>query len=77
MFYGRIEALIATRQAALDAAYAAHAERFVRGPPQAGRPPTVVEINPLAPDARLLPGVHFLPGEAESPGTLPIAAIAT
>lgn len=77
VFYGRIEALTATRQTALDAAYAAHPKRFVRGPPKVGRPPTVVEINPLEPDARLLTGAHFLPGASGSPGTLPIAAIAT
>jgi putative transposase len=74
VFYGRIEALTATRQAALDTAYATHPERFVRGPPKVGRPPTVVEINPLEPDAQPLTAVLFLPGAPGSPATLPTSA---
>lgn len=39
-------AITAARQAALDAAYAAHPERFVRGRPQAPQIPTAAWINP-------------------------------
>ncbi len=42
---GRTEEVLAGRQAALDAAYAAHPERFVGGPPQVRRPPPEVWIN--------------------------------
>jgi hypothetical protein len=45
VFYGRVEQLIATRQAGLDAAYAAHPERFVNGAPTVRRPPAVVAIE--------------------------------
>ena len=51
VFHGRVEAGRATRQAALDAAYAAHPERFPSGPPRVAMPPTEVHINPLAPEA--------------------------
>jgi putative transposase len=47
VFFGRVESIIATRQAALDAAYVTHPERFVHGPPVVRRPPAVVAINPL------------------------------
>ena len=50
VFHGRIEQLIAVRQAGLNAAYAAHPERFVHGRPQVPRPPAVVAINPLEPE---------------------------
>ena len=42
---GQVEAVRTRRQRALDAAYAAHPERFVKGAPQAGRPPSEVWIN--------------------------------
>ena len=51
VFYGRVETVRATRQAALDAAYAAHPERFPNGAPRVLMPPTEVCINPLAPEA--------------------------
>jgi putative transposase len=47
VFYGRVEAVRAVRQAALDAAYQAHPERFSHGPPRVPMPPTAVHINPL------------------------------
>jgi transposase InsO family protein len=47
VFFGRVEPVRAVRQAALDAAFAAHHERFPNGPPQVRLPPTVVCINPL------------------------------
>ena len=51
VFHGRIETVRATRQAALDAAYAAHPERFPNGAPRVPMPPTKVCINPLTPEA--------------------------
>jgi putative transposase len=54
VFHGRIDELVATRQAGLDAAYAAHPERFVQGPPKVARPPAVVAINPLEPETPLI-----------------------
>ena len=48
VFYGRVVEDAARRQVALDAAYAAHPERFPNGPPVARRPPASVAINPLS-----------------------------
>lgn len=42
---GQVGAVVAVRQAALDAAWEAHPERFVRGAPVASLPPTEVFIN--------------------------------
>lgn len=42
---GRVPEVLAVRQAALDAAWEAHPERFVHGPPHAAAPPTEVWIN--------------------------------
>lgn len=47
VFYGRVEQVRATRQLALDAAFALHPERFPLGPPRVLLPPTEVSINPL------------------------------
>jgi putative transposase len=44
--YGRIEQIQKDRQAALDAAYQRHPNRFVKKPPQAALPPQAVWINP-------------------------------
>lgn len=46
VFFGEIDAVFAERQKALNRAYAAHPERFVKGPPFAKRPPEFTEINP-------------------------------
>lgn len=46
VFHGRIEAVHVRRQAALDAYYAAHPERYPKGRPIAQRPPEQVTINP-------------------------------
>jgi len=43
--FGHVEAVVAIRQSALNAAYQAHPERFVKGPPQARRPAAEVWIN--------------------------------
>lgn len=44
--HGKTEAVLSTRQATLDAAYARHPERFVNGPPTTPKPPQAVWINP-------------------------------
>jgi putative transposase len=44
--HGRIEQVRQSRQAALDAAYQRHPNRFVRKPPEAALPPQAVWINP-------------------------------
>ena len=46
VFKQRIDEVWAVRQATLDRHYAEHPERYVNGPPQAARPPSVVAINP-------------------------------
>lgn len=47
VFMGRVEAIAASRQKALDEAFERHPERFVNGRPTAARPPQRVTINPL------------------------------
>jgi putative transposase len=47
--YGRAEAILQQRQQVLHAAYAAHPERFVKGPPRPAPLPTAVWINPPQP----------------------------
>ncbi len=44
--YGRVKEIHQHRQAALDAAYQQHPNRFVRKPPVAALPPEAVWINP-------------------------------
>lgn len=44
--YGTVDQVLAKRQAALDAAWQAHPERFPNGPPTAKAPPSAVYINP-------------------------------
>jgi putative transposase len=51
VFFGRVGELADSRQRALDAAFAAHAERFVRGRPTVRLPPAKVAINPIDPGA--------------------------
>lgn len=46
VFHGRLEAVHAARQTALDLHYAAHPERYPNGAPEAKRPPARVAINP-------------------------------
>ncbi len=47
VFFGRVAAVHAVRQTALDTAYALHPGRFPNGPPKAAWPPVEVHINPL------------------------------
>ena len=46
VFHGRVAAVAGVRQEALDAAYSAHPERFVRGRPMVSMPASVVRIDP-------------------------------
>lgn len=47
VFHGKVDAVQAIRQKTLDEHYAAHPERYPKGPPKAHRPPAKVTINPL------------------------------
>lgn len=47
VYQGKVETLWQVRQAALDAHYRAHPQRYPNGPPKAKRPPQIVQINPL------------------------------
>jgi len=47
VFHARVPEVAARRQAALDAAYALHPERFPHGPPRVTLPPNEVSINPV------------------------------
>lgn len=50
--HGHVELRVTQNQATLDAAYLAHPERFVHGPPVVRRPPSEVWINrPATPEA--------------------------
>lgn len=49
VYFARVEQVAKIRQKAMDAAYASHPERFVKGPPQVKRPPSEVSINPAVP----------------------------
>ena len=62
---GRAPAVLAKRQETLDAAYAAHPERFPRGRPQAAQLPTHVGIN--------LPKANETDPTAATPVSLPAA----
>jgi putative transposase len=78
VFYGRVDDVAARRQVALDAAHAAHPERFPNGPPVVRRPPTSVAINPLpdddsAPDAAA--PAHIGATVDDHPETIAAAAI--
>lgn len=63
VFHGRVAHVAAARQAALDAGFAAHPERFPNGAPTVALPPDRVAINPLAAPvvlADLVPNQHEL-----------------
>ena len=81
VFFGRIPALAANRQRALDAAYQTHPERFVRGRPTVRLPPSKVAINPIDPGAPrhslgdLLSGVAAMQTSTPEPASLPRAVL--
>ena len=51
VFSGEYQNLVKTRQAALDAMYSRHPERFTKGRPIAQMPPSEVCINQVPEDA--------------------------
>jgi putative transposase len=53
VFFGRVPVLRRHRQRAVDDAYDAHPERFVRGRPYVRLPPAKVAINPIDPGTPL------------------------
>ena len=59
VFHQRVAAVAAARQAALDAAFAAHPERFPLGHPTVPLPPDRVAINPL-----ISPVIELVDGHA-------------
>jgi putative transposase len=62
VFYGRVAAVAAIRQATLDAAYLAHPERFPNGRPRVPLPPSAVYINPITTESvEVSPGDNHLP----------------
>jgi putative transposase len=67
VFFGRVEAVRAVRQAALDGAYAAHPERFPQGAPRVALPPTEVSINPLSASTAVIAGSDLLSGDPTKP----------
>jgi hypothetical protein len=77
VYFGRVAEEAARRQAALDAAFAAHPERFVKGRPVVPLPPREVAINPLVgptipsseppPEASLRPSPAAPPGDRAQP----------
>lgn len=46
LYTGQFEAVWQVRQATIDRHYAAHPERYVKGPPRVAKPPAMVAINP-------------------------------
>ncbi|MFM2416899.1 MAG: hypothetical protein RL385_1622 [Pseudomonadota bacterium] len=60
VFFGRVVHLAGLRQAALDTAYAAHSERFVRGHPTVALPPERVFIKPIDPGAPIMTAQQFM-----------------
>jgi len=61
VFYGRVAEVAAVRQAALDAGYRAHPERFPNGAPCVPLPPAAVHINPIFTEAVLVTAEPSLP----------------
>lgn len=79
VYFGRVGEVAARRQAALDAAFEAHPERFVKGRPVVPLPPREVAINPLVgpaipsseppPEASLRPSPAALEGDRAQPAS--------
>jgi len=55
LHYGQAEQVLQARQGVLEAAYAAHPERFVKGPPAPSPIPLAVWINPPTPASQTDP----------------------
>jgi putative transposase len=65
VFYSRVAEVAAVRQAALDAGYRAHPERFPNGAPSVPLPPAAVHINPIF--TEVVPVTEPLSAEASPP----------
>jgi putative transposase len=68
--HGQVEKVLAAREQVLAQAYQTTPERFVRGKPQAARPPTAVWINP-PPDRPISSTPEFSPLTERSSSGLP------
>ena len=66
--YDRVTEVLAQRRGVLDAAYAAHPERFVGGPPQPKEPPHKVWINQPQPEPVRPPSFSGAGTEPPQPG---------
>jgi hypothetical protein len=78
VFHGRVAEVAATRQAALDAAYAAHPERFPNGPPRVRLPPAAVHINPVVTEVVEVGAIAVVPAADHpdpAPSPDPVAAL--
>lgn len=73
VFFGRVTALAAARQLALDDAYAAHPERFVRGRPIVRLPPAKVAINPIDPGAKNQTAADVMTTATSTPVAITVA----
>jgi transposase InsO family protein len=71
VFFGRVPAVHAVRQKALDAAYALHPSRFPNGPPKAALPPAEVHINPLEALTALLSDAEIAAANINHPADAP------
>ena len=65
VFHGRVAEVATVRQAALDAAYRVHPERFPNGAPSVPLPPAAVHINPIFTET--VPVTEPLSAEASLP----------
>ena len=61
VFLARVDQIRVVRQAALDAAYAEHPQRFAHGPPCVPLPPSQVSINPLTSSAVTISSAMSVP----------------
>jgi putative transposase len=71
VFFGRVPAVHAVRQKALDAAYALHPSRFPNGPPKASLPPAEVHITPLEALTALLSDAEIAAANINHPADAP------
>jgi putative transposase len=72
--FGRVDEVVRRRQTTLDAAFAAHPERFPRGRPVQARPPCEVWINPPAAKTPVDSSDRTSLGSSDHRRTLPGAA---
>jgi putative transposase len=66
VYFGRVEDLAARRQQALDKAFDAKPNRFVKGRPVVPLPPAVVAINPLMEEENIIKAEAFIASMEDS-----------